>query len=62
LIGGQLQLAGGPPVSCIEMNTTLIAQFHRVDFGLGEAYRREKSFLKTRVPGALFIVASRLRC
>jgi hypothetical protein len=44
------------------MNTTLIAQFLRVDFGLGEAYRREKSFLKTRVPGALFIVASRLRC
>jgi hypothetical protein len=30
-------------------NTTLIAQFLRVDFGLGEASRREKSFLKTRL-------------
>jgi hypothetical protein len=36
-------------------NTTLIAQFLRVDFGLGEAYRRKKSFLKTRFL-ALFLL------
>jgi hypothetical protein len=37
LIGGRGQLVVGPPVSCIEMNATPIAQFLRVDLGLGEA-------------------------
>jgi hypothetical protein len=36
LIGGRGQLVVGPPVSRIEMNTTPIAQFLRVDFGLAK--------------------------